>query len=255
MRSAHATAYFLREAGSAAASWTHCLLPATLLAIGLVPVAQGLRQDSAILFLLQALLYLIPLFAIVAGVGSARNDEAENPLLASLPAGAASRVGGKFALHLATFAAAAVALIAPTLFVGGSPGAMLRLWSFSVGISSVFLALGLCVGFRARDGIGAHLAALLVWLIATFGFGLLAHALAGTAWAGRSPEAWTGLLAISPLDNLRVATLLSVEAVPFDRQGLPSLARAWLDNAEASFAAVAAFWTAAALAASRPRRQ
>src|SRR5690606_21633076 len=130
------------------------------------------------LYLLQALLYLVPLFAIITGTSAAQADSAENPLLGSLPVPKSTRVLGKFVALALLFGGAQIALFIPSLIGGARLWALLGLWGYGLGIGAVFLSLGLLLGFRTDDGVRAHLWALGVWLGITFGFGFVAWLLA-----------------------------------------------------------------------------
>src|SRR5690606_19179187 len=140
---------------------------------------------------------------------------AENPLIGTLPVGRSARVLGKFGALFLLFSGAQIALFIPSLIAGANAWALLQSWAYGVGIGSVFLALGLLLGFRTDDGVRAQLFALGVWLGITFGFGLVAWLLAAVGWAQLFPGGWLVFLGSSPLEALRVGILFSVEAVPF----------------------------------------
>jgi len=250
-----ASAFILRETAAVSANRVAYVVPVLLLIVGVLPVARASGDAATTLLLLQALLYLVPLFAITAGTSSAHNEHAEGPLIASLPISPYARVLGKFAVLSGVFVAATFALVLPSLIAGGPAAELLRLWGYAAGVAAVFLALGLCAGFRIEDGVRAHVVTLLAWLAATFGFGLLAWALAGGAWAAGTPDLWAAILMISPLETMRVAILFSVENVPFELQGMPPLTRFWLNHTAWLFAGVSALWTAVALAIARPKRE
>jgi len=247
-------AFFAREWLAGRMSRSLIAFPLLLLAAGLLPIAFGDVERTAQLHLLQALLYLVPLFGVVVGASAAQAEAAEGALLGSLPCSNAGRVAGKFCTLALLFALAQVGLLAPSLIAGVSPLGLLRLWAYGIGAASVFLSLGLMVGFRSNDAVRAHLAGLALWLFLTFGFGLLAWLLAASGWAKQSPEAWLLLLGASPLEALRVAALFQVEALPFSPDAVVPLGRAWLEHPDLWFFGVASLWTILALSLARPRR-
>ncbi len=246
-------AFFRREISAGKANRSLVVFPLVLLGVGFSPLFSGNVADTAELYLLQALLYLLPLFAIIAGTSAAQADSAENPLLGSLPVRKSARVLGKFAALFLLFGVAQIGLFLPSLVAGVGFPALLALWGYGLGIGAVFLSLGLFLGFRTDDGVRAHLFALGVWLAVTFGFGLAAWLLAAAGWAQRFPSAWLVFLGSSPLEALRVGVLFSVEAVPFSQNAIAEAGRVWLRYPGIWFAAVASVWTVAALGLSRPR--
>lgn len=252
IRSFHA--FFRRELDAGRANRSLFAFPLVLLAVGFSPVLSGSPTETAQLYLLQALLYLVPLFAIVSGTSAAQADSAENPLLGSLPVAKSIRVLGKFAALFLLFGGAQLALYIPSLIAGAEVQALFRLWAYGLGISAVFLSLGLLLGFRTDDGVRAHLLALGLWLAVTFGFGFVTWLLAAAGWAERYPGAWLLILGASPLEALRIGVLFSVEAVPFSTAAIARAGRLWLDHPGVWFSVVTLLWTSIALTFSRPRR-
>lgn len=246
-------AFILREAAAASANRLVYALPVLLLTLGLLPLT-GDNLESAPLFLLQILIYLIPLICVIAGSSAALSDQPENPLLASLPSGAFNRVLGKFSFLFVFFGLAEIALIVPAALAGASLSVLIRIWGFALGVTAVFLSFGLWAGFRQTDNVRAHLNALVAWLLFTFGFGLAAWILSATDWARLHPALWASLLMGSPLDALRIAVLFQIEAVPFATENLDGTIRFWLQHSGLSFAATSLFWTALARGLCRPAR-
>lgn len=247
-------AFFSRELTAGRASRVMIVFPLALLLAGLATVSLGNVEQTAQLYLLQALLYLVPLFAIITGTSAAHADAPENALLASLATSDAGRVAGKFAALLALFSLAQFFLYLPALIAGVGPLTLLRLWGYGFGAGAVFMAIGLLVGFRTTDGVRAHLIGLGIWLLVTFGFGLVAWLLASSGWAKQSPGTWLIFLGSSPLEALRIGVLFQVEALPFSPAAVAPLARLWLDHPGLWFSVVAAVWTLLALALARPSR-
>lgn len=246
-------AFFRREFSAGKANRSLIVFPLVLLAAGLTPAFSGNVAETAELYLLQALLYLLPLFAIIVGTSAAQADSAENLLLGSLPVSRTARVTGKFTALFLLVGVAQAGLFVPSLIAGVQVSSVLALWGYGLGIGAVFLALGLLLGFRTDDGVRAHLFALGVWLLVTFGFGVGAWLLTASGWAQRFPGTWLFFLGSSPLEALRVGVLFSVEAVPFARDTLPGPGRLWLEYPGAWFTIVALVWTGVALLLCRPR--
>lgn len=247
-------AFFGREWSAGRANRSLIAFPLAMLAAGALPPILGHVQETAQLYLLQALLYLVPLFAMVIGVSAAHADAPENALLGSLPTSVTGRVAGKFAALLGLFGLAQTALLLPSLIAGAGLAALLRLWGYGLGAGAAFLAIGLLVGFRSADGVRAQLTGLAIWLFVTFGFGLVAWLLAASGWASRSPGLWLLLLGSSPLEALRVGVLFRVQALPFSPDAIAPLGRLWLDRPGLWFAVVSTIWALVALALARPRR-
>lgn len=246
-------AFFRRELSAGKANRSLVALPVVLLAAGFSPIVAGNVEETAPLYLLQVLIYLVPLFAIVAGTSAAQADSAENLLLGSLPVGRLSRVIGKFGALFLLFGGAQLGLFLPSLISGAAVLSLLSLWGYALGTAAVFLSLGLLVGFRTDDGVRAQLFALGLWLIITFGFGLAAWLLALSGWAQSAPGAWLVFLGSSPLEALRIGVLFSVEAVPFSPDAIVGAGRLWLENPGIWFSIIASIWTVIALAFTRPR--
>lgn len=247
-------AFFLREMAAGRANRSFFAFPCVLFLVGLSPVVFGNVVETAQLYLLQALLYLVPLFAIVTGTSAAQADSAENQLLGGLPVSRTDRVVGKFAALFLLFALAQTGLFIPSVAAGAELSMMVRLWGYGTGITGVFLALGLLIGFRTDDGVRAQLFGLGTWLGITFGFGFTAWLLAAMGWAQQSPAAWLLFLGSSPLEALRIGVLFNVEALPFSPDTIAWVGRLWLDHPGLWFVVISLLWTAAALSLARPQR-
>ena len=203
--------------------------------------------------LLQSCIYLIPLFALLIGVGSAQSEADEQALLMSQPIGRGGRVIGKFAALWMILAVATVLLVLPAVFLGAPPAAMWFLWLNGVAIGGIFAALGLAVGFSIGDRMKSHMTGLCVWLALLVGLDLLALAFAKIGIAEQHPQLWLGLLMANPLDALRIGALFELGRIPFAVESAPPLGRWWLRNLGTWFAILSGAWIAFSLWWSRFR--
>lgn len=238
-------AFFLRELRTALVNrFIHVFSTVALLA-GLAPLFTGdnlTSGNAAPMFLIQAILYLVPLFSLLIGAGSAQSDQEERIFLFSQPAGRCASLIGKFLALWLLIAGVASLLVAPAAFDDAPLRSLAFLWLHAVGTSGVFLGLGLASGFSTADRVKAHLAALCIWLVFLAGFDFAALAGAYFPAIQKMPSLWVTLLMANPLDSLRVSTMLSVDHVPFDTTHAPAIAQWWLSHLGISFTMVSAFW-------------
>lgn len=247
-------AFAIRELRAALLNRFVQIFTAAALLAGLAPLLNDATGgDLAPLFLLQAVLYLVPLFALLIGTGSAQGDLEERPFLFAQPGGRRALVLGKFVALWLLLSVATLALVLPGMFGDTAVKPLALLWLHAIGTAGVFLAIGLACGFATNDRVKAHLAALCLWLMFLAGFDLLALAGAHLPWVQGRPALWTSLLMLNPLDALRIGALFAVDRIPFDTTQAAPLVRWWLANLGAWFAALSATWIAIALAWSRRR--
>lgn len=246
------SSFYRRELRIALGSRLMVALPLAGLALGVAPLLTHSRDELAVaapLFLLQGLLYGLPLAGIMAGTGSCQAEADEAPLLASLPVCRMARAVGKFAGLMTVLAGATLLAVLPSVLAGVGVGTGLLLLGYGLGIASLFTALGMLCGLAIRDGVKAHFAALLLWLLLTLGTGLAGYvSLGGLAQA--HPALWAAALMLSPLDALRVGVLFSVQSAPFAMDALPGLTRWWLLHPGLWFAILATATTAGFLTVS-----
>lgn len=242
-------ACFVRELRASLLNrFVHVFSAAALLA-GIAPLFVTQRSgDAAPYFLLQALLYLVPLFALLVGTGSAQADHDERPFLLAQPVRRGVFVVGKFLALALLFALATLLLVLPGALADTALAPLGFLWLCGVGAGAVFVAFGLACGFGVNDRVKAHLVSLCVWLLFLAGFDLVALAGAHLPFLQAQPAAWTGILMLNPLDALRIGALFTIDKIPFDTTQAPPLVRWWLAHTGAWFALLAAMWTACALA-------
>ncbi len=249
-------AFFSRELRAAMLNrFSYFFCGASLFA-GLIPLVADPGSDiteTATYTLLQASLYLVPLFSILMGVGSAQSEIEEQPVLMSQPVGRGARVVGKFVALWVIIGVAALLLVLPSLVSGSRCGSLLFIGLHTLEAGGVFAAMGLGIGFSTSDRVKAHMGGLCAWFIFLAGFDLLALAAAQTSLAQEMPQLWLALLMVNPLDALRVSVLLTLNRVPFDVATAPPLGRWWLGNLAVWFAILSAGWIALSLAWSRFR--
>ncbi|GAA5482579.1 hypothetical protein [Haloferula sargassicola] len=251
------TAFFLREIRSALLNRFVYLFAVLCLVVGLVPVLMSAAAETTAAYtLLQACLWMVPLFSLLTGVGSAQGEDEERDYLASLPLGGGVRVLGKFTALATILAVATVLLIVPALLAGAPGDQMLGFWLHAFGAGAVFAALGMAVGFTVRDRLKSHLLGLCLWLALLTGPDLLALGAARDGLADEHPDLWLGLLLSNPLDALRISVVLRLDRIPFEPDS--AFARLWLGHLGAAFALVCTVWAAVSLSwggsrlASRP---
>lgn len=234
-------AFFQREFRAAAVGrFIHVFWGMALLG-GLVPVILEVHGGESYL-LLQWCLYILPLFTLLAGIGSAQNEAEEGAFLLSQPVGSIRRVGEKFFALWLIIACAVVPLVLPSLLQGGQRDSLAFLTIHAIAVGGIFSALGLAIGFSTQDRLKAYLVGLCTWLFLLVGPSLIALAAAYSGFAESSPQLWTLLLMLNPLDAMRVGALLNIGEIPFDLAMAPPLGRWWLENPQRWYVLLAAVW-------------
>ncbi len=240
------SAFYLREIRAAALGRFIHVFWILALAAGLLPMGED-DDGGGALALLPFCLYFLPIFALLAGVGSAQNETEEREILLAQPLGAMARALGKFlALWLAA-GSAALPLVLPLALRGGDLRELAFLGAHAAAAAGIFAALGLAVGFSTADRTRAYLGGLCLWLVLLAGFDLIALAAARNGFAEQSPRLWISLLMASPLDALRIGALLRLGQIPFDSASVPPVGKWWLGHPAAWFAALSFFWIAISL--------
>lgn len=225
------------------------------LACGVGGVFLSETAEAAAFFALQVSLYFVPLFAVLLGVSSARMESEEWPALFSQPVARSALLAGKFLAGWGMFALVLGLLFAPALVSGSAPLPMTRIYASGLGLSAVFVSLGLWVGFRARDRVQALIAGIVAWLALLLGFDLAATALAHFVFFQKFPDFWVALLMLNPVDAFRIQALFALEQIPAETASKTPFAGLWLQHAGAWFALTSALWTAALLAVAARRME
>jgi hypothetical protein len=210
-----------------------------------------LSEDAnAIGFLvMQIALYLVSLFALLAGVSSAQAERDEWQLMFTQPVPRAAYVIGKFISYLSIFAAALALFFVPALIGSSAPQRIVVLYWQTMLLAAAFLALGLTVGFFAHDRAQALIVGVSAWLLLLFGFDLVALFAARWEFVQKIPDLWVSLLMLNPLDSFRIEALFALEQIPAEAANKTPLASWWIAHAGVWFSFIAAFWSVALAAA------
>lgn len=240
-------AFMVRELRAAVNSRLIYAFPCLLLFAGLVAHFRSPPDsDAAAYYLLQALLYLVPLSGFLVGTGSAHGDREEMELIRSQPVRPLSWIAGKFISLVALFALSMLLLVVSTWNGLGAPLSLL-LWMHGVALGAFALAAGIAVGMWLEDAVKAHLASLFLWLVLTFGFSAFGYFFASAGMARSHPGLWAGVMMASPLESLRVGLLFRLESTPINMADAPPLVDFWLQYSGIWFACITFLWTALAL--------
>jgi|GEM_PF-476541 len=223
------------------------LLGIALLLAGLAPLAGDYAGAAAPFFLVQAVLYLVPLFALLIGVGSAQSDLEERAFLLSQPVSRNVMLLGRWAALWVLMSLGCALLIAPALVAGASPAALGFLGGSAAALSGVFLAVGIAFGLATPDRVRAHLAVLCAWFALLAGGDLLALGLAQMGYLRETPTLWLLLLMFNPLDAFRIGALFSLDSVPLEVTHIPPLGRWWLAHPGLHLALLCGGWMLVAL--------
>jgi ABC-2 type transport system permease protein/Cu-processing system permease protein len=205
-------------------------------------------NSAASLFLLQIALYCVSLFALLLGVNSARAESSEWPLLFSQPIARGALVIGKFLALNAIFATALVLLFVPALFAAARAMELIQLYVFTLGLTAVFVALGLTAGFLARERVQSLFIAVIAWLFLLVGFDLVALFGARLPVMQKVPDIWVSLLMLNPLDAFRIQALFAMEQIPAEAADKTPLAAWWLAHAGLWFSILCPIWSGLLLA-------
>jgi len=214
---------------------------------GVAAVTLSEEKGAAAFFLLQIALYFVSLFALLAGVSSARAESEEWPILFAQPAPRGATVLGKF-IALTTILAGVIALLfLPALITEGAAGALAQLYVQTLGLAAVFGSVGLCAGILAGDRVQGLIVSVSVWLFLLFGLDLVALLAAQWPALQKAPDAWVALLMCNPLDAFRIQALFALEQIPPESANKTPLAHWWLTHAGLWLAMISTAWTAALL--------
>lgn len=214
---------------------------------GIGAVALGESADAPAFLILQIALYFVSLFALLAGVSSARAEGEEWPILFAQPLPRAACVLGKFAALWGIFGSVLALLFVPALVSGGSPAALVPLFFHTLGLAATFGSLGLFAGVIAHDRAPALVLGVSAWLFLLFGVDLAALLAAQIAALQKLPDLWVALLMANPLDAFRIQALFAMEQIPAESADKTPLAAWWLRHASLWFVLVSAGWSAALL--------
>src|SRR6476659_7427290 len=202
------------------------------------------EDANAIGFLvMQIALYLVSLFALLAGVSSAQAEREEWQLMFAQPVPRSAYVIGKFVSYLSIFAAVLVLLFLPALIGSSTPQRIVVLYWHTLLLTAAFLALGLTAGFFAHDRAQALIVGVSGWLLLLVGLDLIALFAARWEFVQKIPDLWVSLLMLNPLDSFRIEALFALEQIPAEAANKTRLASWWIAHAALWFSVIAAFWS------------
>jgi ABC-type transport system involved in multi-copper enzyme maturation permease subunit len=213
------------------------------LAGGIAAVMLSEEAGAVAFILLQIALYFVSLFALLAGVSSARAEAEEWPILFAQPAPRWAFVLGKFLALLTLFAGILVFLFIPALITTPTPGLLVGLFALTLGVAAVFGSLGLCTGLLATDRPQGLVFGVAAWLFLLFGYGFGTLLLAQWPLVQKMSDLWVLLLMLNPAEAFRIQALFAFEQIPPESASKTALAQWWLANASAWSAGISAAWT------------
>jgi Cu-processing system permease protein len=201
------------------------------------------NADAIGFFIVQIALFLVSLFALLAGVSSAQAEREEWQLMFSQPVPRAAYVVGKFIAYLSIFAGVLLLLFLPALFSGAMVHRVAILYFQTLLLAAAFLALGLAAGFLAHDRAQALIIGATAWLFLLFGVDLIGLFAARFEFMQKVPDLWVSTLMLNPLDAFRIHALFALEQIPAEAANKTQLANWWITHAGLWFATIATIWS------------
>lgn len=214
---------------------------------GVASVTVTEAAGAAAFVLVQIALYFVSLFALLAGVSSARAESDEWPILFAQPMPRWACAVGKLMALSVIFSGVLALLFVPALITEPAPGTLARLYVHTAGLATMFGALGLCAGFLGNDRVQGLIAGVTAWLLLLFGVDLGAMLLANWTPLQKLPDLWVSLLMLNPLDAFRIEALFALEQIPSEAANKTPLAAWWLSHAGLWLLTVLVGWTTALL--------
>lgn len=207
------------------------------------------EDANAVAFLVvQMALYLVSLFALLAGVSSAQGERSEWQLMFAQPVPRSTYVLAKFVAYVSIFAGVLLLLFVPAAFASGHGEIIAILYLKTLLLAATFLALGLLIGFCANDRAHALIVGVCGWLFLLVGLDLVGLLLARFETVQKVPDLWVSLLMLNPLDAFRIDALFSLEQIPAEAASKTPLASWWISRAGTWFTSIAMFWSGVSLA-------
>jgi ABC-2 type transport system permease protein/Cu-processing system permease protein len=241
-------ALLLREFHAALVNRYFQVFAALSLLGGLATVVFSENANAIGFFVVQIALFLVSLFALLAGVSSAQAEREEWQLMFSQPVPRIAYVIGKFTAYLSIFAGVLALLFLPAVFGGATARVIAILYLQTLLLAAAFLALGLTAGFLAHDGAQALIIGACAWLLLLFGVDLVGLLAARLDVVQKIPDVWVSLLMLNPLDAFRINALFALEQIPAEAANNTPLANWWITHAAFWFSAIAVVWTASLIA-------
>jgi ABC-2 type transport system permease protein/Cu-processing system permease protein len=241
-------AVLLREFRAALINRYFQIFAALSLLGGMVAAFFSEDPNAVAFFIVQMALYLVSLFALLAGVSSAQGERSEWQLMFAQPVPRASYPIAKFIAYLSIFAIVLLLLFVPAVIASGRLLTIAVLYLQTLLLAAVFLAVGLVAGFFANDRAHALIIAVSAWLFLLVGFDLVGLVTARVEVVQKVPDVWVSLLMLNPLDAFRINALFALEQIPAEAASKTPLASWWISHAGTWFAILAAVWSFALVA-------
>lgn len=205
-------------------------------------------SNAVAFFIVQMALYLVSLFALLAGVSSAQGERSEWQLMFAQPVPRATYALAKFIAYLSIFAGVLLLLFIPAAIASARVQTIVLLYLQTWLLAATFLALGLAIGFFARDRAHALILAVSGWLFLMVGVDLLGLLMARFELIQKIPDLWVALLMLNPLDAFRVNALFALEQIPAEAASKTPLASWWIAHAGLWFGFIATLCSAVLVA-------
>jgi ABC-type transport system involved in multi-copper enzyme maturation permease subunit len=215
---------------------------------GIAAIFFSENADAIGFFVVQVALFLVSLFAVLAGVSSAQAEREEWQLMFSQPVPRSAYIVGKFIAYLAIFAGVLVLLFLPGLFSGATIQRLATLYFQTLLLAAAFLALGLVAGFLGHDRAQALIVGATAWLFLLFGVDLIELFAARLEFIQKIPDLWVSTLMLNPLDAFRIQALFALEQIPSEAANKTPLANWWITHAGFWFSAIATLWSVSLIA-------
>ena len=204
--------------------------------------------NAVAFFIVQMSIYLVSLFALLAGVSSSQGEHSEWQLMFAQPVPRASYPIAKFIAYLSIFAVVLLLIFVPALFASARAQTIAVLYFQTLLLAAVFLALGLAAGFFAHDRAHALIIGVSAWLFLLVGVDLIGLTAARIEAIQKIPDLWVAALMLNPLDAFRIDALFALEQIPAEAASKTPLASWWIAHAGIWFGFIASVWTGALIA-------
>ncbi len=241
-------AVLLREFRAALINRYFQIFAALSLLGGLAAAFFSENPNAVAFFVVQMALYLISLFALLAGVSSAQGERSEWQLMFAQPVPRASYPLAKFIAYLSIFAVVLLLLFVPAAIASARVQTIALLYFKTLLLAASFLALGLTTGFLAHDRAHALVIGVSAWLFLLVVVDLLGLLAARLEFVQKLPDLWVSLLMLNPLDAFRIDALFALEQIPAEAASKTPLANWWIAHAGVWFDVLAASWSVALIA-------
>lgn len=204
--------------------------------------------NAVAFFVVQMALYLVSLFAVLAGVSSAQGERTEWQLMFAQPVPRITYALAKFIAYLSIFALVLLLLFVPAAIASARVQTIAVLYLQTLLLAATFLALGLTIGFFAHDRAHALIVGVSGWLFLLVGLDLVGLLAARFEVIQKVPDLWVSVLMLNPLDAFRIDALFALEQIPAEAAGKTSLASWWIAHAGLWFGFIATMWSVALVA-------